>query len=225
MELTMFQRLQELPLLQGLSTDELNEIVTKVRLDFQQQEKGETIASQMSSCKQLVFVLKGTMRVEFVDSKKQFRFCEYLEAPLIIEPYSLFGLNQKYRRTYTCQTDCQTLAISRSQFLGIMLDHHIVKTNTLNLICNELQHLASKLEGVSHADIYTKFRQLVLNRSLYPRGSKQIFATMDTLADMLDETRLNVSRLLKSLNQQGLLIQERKFFTIPDVSKLPVHTP
>lgn len=216
----MFQRLQELPLFQGLNMNDMNEIVTKVRFDFQQLTEEETIALQTSYCKKLIFVLKGTVRVEYIDQQNRFRFAEYLDAPLAIEPQSMFGMSQKYRRTYICETACQTLSIDRSQFLGVMMNYQIVKTNMLNLICNKLQRAESKIIELSHENAEVKFRQLLYLYSIKPRGKKHLYATMEQLADMFCETRLNVSKMLKNLKNNGLITQERKAFTIIDLEKL-----
>lgn len=220
MELTMFQRLQELPLLQGLNMDDMSDIVAKVRLDFQQLQEEDTIAMQMSNCRQLIFVLKGTIRVEYIDSQNRFRFTEYIEAPTVIEPQNMFGMTQKYQRTYICQTDCQTLTIERSQYLGVMMNYPIVKINSLNLICNLQQRASKKIENLTYTDADTKLRQFLQLYSISPRGEKHLHVTMDTLAEMFCETRLNVSRALKRLNEQGLMIQERKSFTILALEKL-----
>lgn len=220
MELTMFQRLQELPLFQGLNMNDMNEIVTKVKVDFQQLSEEETIALQTSYCKKLIFVLKGTVRVEYIDPKNRFRFAEFLEAPLVLEPQSMFGMSQKYKRTYICETACQTLTIDRGQFLGVMMNYPIVKANMLNLICNKLQRCDSKIAELTHENAYAKFRQLLEFYSLRPRGKKHLYATMEQLADMFCETRLNVSKMLKSLKDNGLIKQERKTFTIIDLEKL-----
>lgn len=220
MELTMFPKLQELPLFQGLNMNDMSEIVTKVRLDFKQLSEEETIALQSSYCKKMVFVLKGKIRVEYIDPSNRFRFSEYIDAPTVIEPQNLFGMSQKYKRTYICQTPCQTLTIDRNQFLGVMMNYPIVKANMLNYICNKLQRTEQKIVEISHADAESKFRQLIHNYSINPRGKKHLYATMDALAEMFCETRLNVSKMLKTFKEQGLIAQERKAFTILDIDKI-----
>lgn len=216
----MFQRLQELPLFQGLNMTDMNEIVSKVRMDFQQFSEEETLALQGAHCRQLIFVLKGSVRVEYVDAENRFRFIEYLNPPLLIEPQNLFGMWQKYKRSYLCETPCQTLTIERSQFLSIMMNFPIVKANMLNHICNLLQHSQKNLENISHKDADIKFRQFVRNMSLTPLGKKHLYSTMETLSDIFCETRLNVSKVLKNLKEQELITQERKAYTILDITKL-----
>lgn len=216
----MFQRLQELPLLQGLNMDSMSDIVSKVRLDFQQQSEEETIALQMTLCRRLVFILKGKVRVEYIDPQNRFRFTEYISAPTVIEPYSMFGMNQKFQRTYICETVCQTLSIERNHFLNVMMNYPIVKTNMLNLICNTLQRTTQKLTNVNHEDAHSKFKQLIYSYSLNPHGQKNLITTMDTLAEMFSETRLNVSKMLKDLKEKGLMTQERKSFTIIELDNL-----
>lgn len=220
MELTMYQRLQELPLFQGLNMNDMNEIVTKMRLDFQQLPEEETIALQTLHCKKLVFILKGKVRVEYLDPSNRFRFTEYIDAPNVLEPQNLFGMSQKYQRSYICDSDCQTLTIDRSQFLGVMMNYPIIKTNMLNFICNQLQRSNAKIVNISHKDAEDKFRQLIHNYSINPHGKKHLYASMDALAAMFCETRLNVSKMLKSLKQQGLISQERKAFTIIELDNL-----
>lgn len=220
MELTMFQRLQELPLLQGLNMDSMSAIVSKVRLDFQQQDEEDTIALQMTHCRSLIFILRGTVRVEYIDPESRFRFTEYLDAPFVIEPQSMFGMNQKFQRSYICETSCQTMTIERSQFLNVMMDYPIVKANMLNLICNTLQRTTQKLININHQDAKSKFKQLITNYSINPHGRKQLLTTMDTLADMFCETRLNVSKMLKAYKDEGLITQERKSFTIIELDNL-----
>lgn len=216
----MYQRLQELPLFQGLNMHDMDEIVSKVRFDFQQLPEEETIALQTSYCKKLVFVLKGKVRVEYIDPANRFRFTEYVDAPTVLEPQNLFGMTQRYQRTYICQEMCHTLTIDRNQFLGVMMNYAIIKTNMLNFICNRLQRTTAKLVNISHENADTKFRQLILNYSTTPRGTKHLYATMDSLAEMFCETRLNVSRVLKSLKEQGIISQGRKSFTILDIDRI-----
>lgn len=220
MELTMFQRLQELPLLQGLNMENMSDIVSKVRLDFQQMVEEDTIALQMTQCRRLVFILKGTVRIEYIDPQNRFRFTEYAEAPFVVEPHNMFGMNQKYQRTYICQTPCQTLTIERTQFLNVLMNYSIIKTNTLNLICNTLQRTTQKLINVDHTDAQSKFVQLIHTYSTNPHGKKNIIITMDTLAEMFCETRLNVSRMLKAYKEKGIITQERKSFTIIELDNL-----
>lgn len=214
MELTMFQRLQELPLFQGLNMNDMSEIVEKVRFDFQQFGDDEVIALQNTRCKQLIFILKGNVRVEYIDPNNRFRFNEHLEAPIVLEPQSMFGMTQNYQRSYICENDCQTLSIERAQFLSVMMNYPIVKLNALNLMCNLLQRSNKKLENISHKDAHSKLIQFLHIYSTTQKGQKELLTTMDTLAEMFEETRLNVSRALKQLNEEGLITQGRKSFTI-----------
>ena len=216
----MFQRLQELPLFQGLNLDDVSEIVAKVRFDFQQLSDNEEIVGQDSSCKQLIFVLKGDVNVEYIDPDRRYRFTEKVSAPIAIEPQNMFGMTQKYQRTYTCISSCQTLTIERAQFLSVMMNYPIVKINALNMVCNLLQRANKRLDTISHESADVKLVQFLRNNSLYPKGEKQLYTTMESLAEIFSETRLNVSRALKRLNQKGLMKQERKAFTILAIENL-----
>ena len=46
MELTMFERLLQLPLFQGMTTQEVSDVISHVRLDFANYHRGDEIVMQ-----------------------------------------------------------------------------------------------------------------------------------------------------------------------------------
>ncbi|MCQ2213874.1 MAG: Crp/Fnr family transcriptional regulator [Bacteroidaceae bacterium] len=220
MELTMFQKLQQLPLLQGLNNSELQDLVSIVRLEFQQKEQEDIIAEQNDSCQRITFLLSGSVRAEFHEPSGQYIFSEIIDSPSVIEPYSMFGMVQRYTRSYICHTECSTITIERKQFINIMMNNHIIKANMLNLICNSLQQMEKKLHLIYDQDTTTKVAYFFYTCALTNKGQKHIYIKMETLADIIGETRLNVSRSLKTFREAGLLTSVRKSFTITDMNEL-----
>ena len=51
-------------------------------------------------------------------------------------------------------------------------------------------------------------------------GEKMLKITMEDWANLIDETRINLSRLLNELQDKGLLQLKRREFFIPDFEKL-----
>ena len=51
MEFTMFERLLQLPLFQGMTTQEVSDVMSHVRLDFANYHRGDEIVMQGESCR------------------------------------------------------------------------------------------------------------------------------------------------------------------------------
>ena len=59
MSISMFERLQGLPLLMGLSVNELMTIVEEVNFAFDKYYDGDTIVNQGDRCDKIIYVLRG----------------------------------------------------------------------------------------------------------------------------------------------------------------------
>jgi CRP-like cAMP-binding protein len=68
-----------------------------------------------------------------------------------------------------------------------------------------------------------KFASFLLNRCQRADGEKYLQITMEDLANLINETRINVSRMLNDLQQKGLLQLKRKEIYIPALDKLTEH--
>ena len=119
MELTMFERLLQLPLFQGLTTQEISDVMSHVRLDFVNYHRGDEIVMQGESCRKLIYIISGEVMAEHRNNDLHFTLTEYLSDLKVIEPYNLFGMYQTYSRTYAFTTEGSTLTIDKH----VMLTH------------------------------------------------------------------------------------------------------
>jgi CRP-like cAMP-binding protein len=65
-----------------------------------------------------------------------------------------------------------------------------------------------------------KLIHFIALRSQNPGGEKTLQITMEDWAGLIDETRINLSRLLNELQNKELIQLKRKEFFIPDFEKL-----
>ena len=101
---TMFDTLLQLPLFQGLCHEDFTSILDKVKLHFIKNKAGETIIENGSPCKQLRFLLKGKVSIVTTSKENIYTVIEQMEAPYLIEPQSLFGMNTNYASSYIAHT-------------------------------------------------------------------------------------------------------------------------
>ncbi len=65
-----------------------------------------------------------------------------------------------------------------------------------------------------------KNTEFLVLRSMKPEGKKILKIKMEDLASLIDETRINVSKVLNDLQEQGLVQLSRKEISIPALEKL-----
>lgn len=218
---TMYNRLLMLPFLNGLTTEELTDIIARIHLDFRQMKDGECIASQGERCDRLTYVLGGKICAEMMDSDNKFFLTETMDEPFVIEPENIYGLNQRYSRTYTVIDGADTVSISKHEFNNVMLSYYIVKINMMNMLCAQIQRLNSTIRKPEPESVLLKVVRFLQTFVLSKTGEKRIDIKMEDLAYFIRETRLNVSFALRQLNEEGLIVMgKRASLTIPDFQKL-----
>ncbi len=219
--MTMFERLQSLPLLMGLSVNELVKIVERVKFDFRKHAEGSVLASQGDRCNQLYFLLGGTLCVDYRDSVRNMLISEYIdEISFAIELHNLWGVRQYYDRTYVFTTEGNTCSIDKRQMGQLVSEFDIVKTNVLSTICNRLQSTTSRMRRTIPTTVEERMLQYLGSFFLTRSGKKIVRLKMEDLADAIDTPRLNVSRVLNEWEERQLAELRRGSFIIPAAEKL-----
>ncbi len=216
----MFSTLLQLPLFQGLSQEDFTNILGKVKLHFSKHQAGDTIIKANDRCHELVFLLQGELAGTTVSDDKSFSFIEIFGNPYLIEPHSLFGLEARYRSTYTAHTDANTVSVDKSYIMKELFKYEIFRINYINNICNKLQMLNKRNWYTAPESIEDKIIHFILRLAERPEGQKMLKIKMEDLARYVDDTRLNVSRALNDMQESNLLQLNRKEILIPDGIRL-----
>ena len=109
MEFTMYDTLLQLPLFQGLSKNDITDILSKVKFHFKKYETGEYIFRQGDICTEVGFLLSGTLIAETVSNNHSYMFCEALSTACVIELYSLFGIRPSFQASYRAVSEVSVL--------------------------------------------------------------------------------------------------------------------
>lgn len=217
----MFDNLLELPLFQGLSQDDFTNILGKIKLHFQKFKQGETIAKSSASVADLIFILKGEVEMSTTPEHNSFTYIEKLgNGHYLIEPEALFGIHPYYKSTYTAVREVSIMSIEKRYLLTTLLNYDVFRINFLNSICSRAYMGYQTNWKLPSTGPREKIIQFFVSHSEKPEGEKRIIVKMEDLAQMIDETRLNVSRALNELQQEGLIDLNRKMICIPDLGKL-----
>lgn len=216
----MFDTLLQLPLFQGLCQEDFACILDKVKLHFRKYKAGETIIEYGTPCTQLCFLIKGEISVITTSRGNTYTAVEQMPAPYLIEPQSLFGMNTTYTSTYVTHTQVHTVGISKSFVLSDLFKYEIFRLNYMNIISNRSQNLYARLWEEPTSDLKNKIGRFLLQHFEKPQGRKVFKVKMEDLARCLDDTRLNVSKALNEMQDNGLIELRRKEILIPDAQRL-----
>jgi CRP-like cAMP-binding protein len=214
----MYEALLQLPLFQGLCTDDFTCIIEKVKFHFRSYSGNEVIMNQGDACNQLAFLLEGNLLSKRTDDKHGFKLIETITAPAIIEPYSLFGMYPYYESTYQAQEEVKLLVIDKSYILSELSNYEIFRLNYLNLLSNRAQVNQRKLWNTHIGSLEEKLANFFLSRCLKPEGTKTLQIGMEELAGLINETRINVSRKLNELREKSIILLRRKEIHIPEMA-------
>ncbi len=220
MELTMYDTLLQLPLFQGLCKNDFTSILGKVKLHFRKIAADGVIVEQGEPCNQLIFLLSGEIISKATDNEQTYSLYEVFTEPFVIEPYSLFGMQPQYAATYKARTDIHIVSIDKSFLLNELNNYEIFRLNYLNILSNRAQVAQEKLWQSHTRNLQDKIIGFLLQRVVKSEGEKILNIKMEDLAELIDETRINVSRTLNDLQEKGLIELSRKEIHIPALEKL-----
>lgn len=216
----LYSKLMELPMFQGMSKDDLMAVIGQTRFDFAQKEVGETIVSAGDECAHLSFLLSGQMEVRSQADDNSYIFIEEIGSPFILQPENLFGISPRYTRTFVAKTTCSLLLLSKSEILRLADDFIIFKFNLLNTISTQAQKAARLPWRHCHNGLEHRIIRFFTSHCIHPAGSKLVQIKMEKLANEMNDSRLNISRVLNHMQKQGLIELKRGRVIIPMLEKM-----
>lgn len=219
----MYDTLLQLPLFQGLAKNDFTSILDKVKIHFLKRKAGDTVALGGEDCRELVFLLNGSLVSKTSDRDELYTFYEAINAPFLIEPYSLFGWSTKYVSTYTALTACNLVTIEKAYLLSELNNYEIIRLNYLNILSNRAQNLHDRLWTNLPESLHDRIVEFILLHSYVPGGEKRLKIKMDDLAKLLSSTRIRVSKALNEMQDKHWLTLHRREIRIPDISLLKEH--
>lgn len=217
---TMFDMLLQLPLFQGMAHEDFTCILEKVKLHFTKHKSGTTLAKAGEDCAQLIFILKGEVAMQTTASDAAYSVIEYLQGPFLIEPQSLFGMNTTYAATYTASGEVHALSIRKASVMNELWRYNIFRMNFNNIICNRAQTLHTRLWTMLPDGAETRIVSFIRLHCERSYGKKVLKIKMEKLAQIINETRLTVSKVLNKLEAEEYIELRRGEIIIPQLEKL-----
>ena len=149
-----------------------------------------------------------------------------MEAPYLIEPQSLFGLHTSYTSAYLASEEVHTICINKSDVWGELFKYDIFRLNFLNIISHRAKQQERRLWNPPVGDAPRRILHFIGLHAERTSTRKVVKIKMETLAGLLNESRLVISKALGELRQEGVVETHRGEIILPGVPDelvLPPH--
>ena len=218
--MVLYDKLLQFTLFQGMSHADLMEVVGHTKFNFSKQPVGQRIVKEGDICNHLIFLTTGALSVETVSDDHTCRVCEVVNAPYVIQPEQLFGLTQRYTSTFKTCDDCSLITIDKQEVLLLLETQLVFRLNMLNSLAADSQRLRHRAWRSAPQSLRNRITRFFFSRCLYPAGPKTFYILMTQLAAELNDSRLDISRALNEMEDDGLLTLHRGRIEIPMLERL-----
>ena len=217
---TIFERLVSLPLFMGMTHDDMNEIIAHTKLDFQKYSSGQQIICADQPCNEIKILMTGSLKMYAEPIDHSYRIEETISTPTLFEPERLFGLMPRYANDYHSEMQCSILSINKRDVFKLMSQYEIVHFNFMNIVSTRSQTDRLRLWMPQQSNIFKKFSSFLTTHCMYLTGEKKLKITMQHLARLVGESRINMSEALHKMEKSDVVKLQRNVITIPSLQKL-----
>ncbi|WP_044111288.1 Crp/Fnr family transcriptional regulator [Xylanibacter brevis] len=216
----IYDQLLQFPLFQGMSRAELLQLAGNTKFGFQKQPPRKTIIREGDTCSQLLFLISGKLEFERQSDDHTYMVTEQVHAPWLVQPEVLFGAQPQYLYTVNTLTEAHFILLSKDEVLRLLDDFLIFRLNMLNLLSTQSQRRAHLPWRRAPKSLRERIVRFMLDHCTYPAGQKEFHILMRHLAQEVGDSRLDVSRELNAMQNEGLLQLARGRIIIPSLERL-----
>lgn len=221
--LNLYEKLQASPLFNGLTSDNLTQIIGQTRFSFSKYEPQQIIKKEGAPCSELTLLINGTLTRKTAADDRSYSVEETEEAPYVMQPERFFGLTQSYSSDFTAMTVCDTLSISKDDVMRLSDEFIIFRLNLVGIVSTVAQKAQRNAWRTFKNDTHGRIIGFLRSHVIKPSGPKTVRIKMTRLASETGESRLKISEELNRLQDNGLLSFSRGIITIPSFEKLMIN--
>ncbi len=213
--------LSQIPLFHSVEENELRDIFSELNLSETRFGKDATLALQDEVCNRLIILLQGSVKAEMIDFSGRVVRVEDIHAPNPLAILFLFGEHNRFPVQVTAREEVNTLVIPKQSVLKMLGMNQVVLKNYLDISAGFASRLSQKLHFMSFRTIRQKLAMYMLKLSK-EEGTDIVILdkSKSALAEYFGVSRPSLERELSNMQQDGLIITEKKKIEIKDRNEL-----
>ncbi|MBN2485707.1 MAG: Crp/Fnr family transcriptional regulator [Bacteroidales bacterium] len=205
----------------GLTPSQIDELLYAVTFREKVYDKDDYIARSDDEVRDLMIVVKGSVRGEMTDFNGKTIKIEDIESPRMLAPAFIFGSNNRFPGDIVANERATIILISKMQFVQLLHSNNIVLINYLNSISDKAQFLSKKLKFFSFQTIKGKIAHYLLQvRQKTGSDSFLLNKPQTELAEMFGVARPSLTRAMRELHDEEIIFADGKNIKILDKNKL-----
>ncbi|MFA5818397.1 MAG: Crp/Fnr family transcriptional regulator [Bacteroidales bacterium] len=211
-----YSLLSNTPLFRGLTTGEIDTILSVVPYRTKKFQAGSLISQSGEPVNSLIVVISGVVKGEMVDYAGRVIKIEDIPAPGALASAFMFGNRNRFPVNVIAISDGELLLIEKPDFLKLLMRNDIILVNFLDMISNRSQFLSEKIKFLNFKTIKGKLAHYILQKAGKEKASILLDMTQNELADFFGVARPSVARALGELEEEGYLEAKGKNIKIID---------
>lgn len=218
--LQIYDKLLQFPLFQGMSRDDLEIIAGHTRFGFMKVASGRPVVKAGEACTQLFFLINGSVKVVTYSDDYGYSVEEHISAPYILQVEGIFGYHQRYTHDFFASSDVNFITIDKEEIVRLSEDFLVFRLNLMNNFATQTQKQIRQSWLHQPQTLRERVERFLTQHCVYPAGRKLFNILMTRLAEEVNDSRLNVSRVLNQMQKDGVLILSRGRIEVPQLERL-----
>ena len=217
---SMYRQLMQLPLFQGVSTEQITALVEKLPFHFLKFKGGEQVFAAGDMCTHVKFIVSGKVRLETPFTHLRVMMKQTISTPHVLAAEYLFGRETVYPYTAIADGPSGILQLLKSDYIKMINSDKVFLFNILNYLSSGSQRNISTT--VSTKDGSVAERLAVLMDSLVVTGATDISLQykQKDLCSMLGTQRTTLISTLDKLQDLEILEYDSNAIRILDLRRL-----
>jgi CRP-like cAMP-binding protein len=213
----MLHNIETCTLFNGLNSNELEQLFKSIPYQIKKYHKEDLIAIAETEVNCLLILVAGNVRGEMADDSGKTIKIEDIESPNLLATAFIFGQQNKFPVTIIANIGSSIMYIQKPDFIKLLqLNSHILN-NFLNNISSRAQFLSNKLKFLSFQTIKGKLVHFFLQISKQTGSDSFVMPkSQNVLAKMFGVARPSLSRAIREMDKDGLIMADGKNIKIID---------
>lgn len=218
--LQIYELLLQFPLFQGMSRDDLQHMAAHTKFDFRKYHAGDIVFRAGMPCRHLYLLTHGSARLTTESDDGLLAVEETISAPFMPQIERLFGIEQYFCATMTAAGDINLMLIDKREVTALLEHLLVLRINMINHYAHLAQRLRKRLWQIPTLTLAQRVTTFFAEHCTQPSGEKEFRILMRHLAQSINASRRDVSKVLNDLEDSGLIQLHRGRITIPAIEQL-----
>lgn len=197
-------KLTSIPLFNGHTDDELNDLLLKIVYQRKSYLKNSLVVSQGEVCDRLLILTEGSVKGEMMSQAGKSLKIEDMEAPSVLASAFIFGRKNVFPVNINTSSDVKLIVIPKNELLKLFVLSDKILQNFLGMISSRAQFLSDKLRFHSFKVLKAKLANYLVSEA-NGQESVKLKHSQNELAELFGVARPSVGRVFLQLQDEGII--------------------